>query len=105
MKKFRLKKGYKVIVTTGKDKGKIGEILQILPKLDKVLVSGVGEVKRHQKPSKTGGGAIVKKSMPIHISNVAFYDEKNKKPTRIGYKILDNGDKKRVMKTSLEIIG
>ncbi|NRA73312.1 MAG: 50S ribosomal protein L24 [Rickettsiales bacterium] len=105
MKKFKLKKGDKVIVTTGKDRGKVGDILKLFPKLDKVIVSGVGEVKKHQKPTKAGGGGIVKKSMPIHISNIAFYDEKNKKPSKIGYKILDNGDKKRIMKTSSEIIG
>ena len=105
MKKFKLKKGDKVIVIAGKDKGKTGEILQVFPKEDNVIVSGAGEVKKHKKPSKAGGGGIVKKSMPINISNVAFYDEKNKKLSKIGYKILENGDKKRVIKNSAEIIG
>jgi large subunit ribosomal protein L24 len=105
MKKLKLKKGDKVIVITGKDKGKVGNILQVLPKSEKVIVSGVGEVKKHSKPSKTGGGGIVKKSMPIHISNVAFYDEKSKKLSKVGYKILENGEKKRIIKTSKEIIG
>ena len=105
MKKLKLKKGDKVIVITGKDKGKVGNILQVLPKSEKVIVSGAGEVKKHSKPSKTGGGGIVKKSMPIHISNVAFYDEKSKKLSKVGYKILENGEKKRIIKTSKEIIG
>jgi len=105
MKKFKLKKGDKAIVIAGKDKGKIGEILQVFPRNERVMVVGVGEVKKHTKPSKTGGGGIVKKNMPIHISNVAFYDEKSKKMSKVGYKILDTGEKKRTMKTSKEIIG
>jgi large subunit ribosomal protein L24 len=105
MNKLRLKKGDKVIVITGKDKGKVGNILQAFPKDSRVTVAGVGEVKKHSKPSKTGGGGIVKKSLPIHVSNVAFYDEKSKKPSKIGYKILETGEKKRIMKTSKEIIG
>jgi large subunit ribosomal protein L24 len=105
MKKSKLKKKDKVIVIAGKDKGKVGEILQVLLKQERVLVSGVGEVTKHTKPSQAGGGGRVKKSMPIHISNVAFYDEKNKKPSRVGYSILETGEKKRIMKTSKEIIG
>jgi large subunit ribosomal protein L24 len=105
MKKLKLKKGDKIIVIAGKDKGKVGNILQAFPKQDRVTVSGVAEVKKHSKPSKSGGGGITNKPMPIHVSNVAFYDEKNKKPSRVGYQILETGEKKRIMKTSKEIIG
>lgn len=105
MKKFKLKKGDKVIVLTGKDKGKIGDILEMHIQDDKALVSGVNEVKKHQKPSRSSQGGIVTKLMPVHISNIAFYDEKSKKASRVGFKILKDGEKKRFAKRSDEIIG
>jgi len=104
-KKFKLKRGDKVIVVAGKDKGKTGDILKVLPLLDKVVVSGVNAVKKHTKPSKTSQGGIVSKNMPLHISNVALLDPKTNKASRVGYKILENGEKKRVAKRSGEIIG
>jgi large subunit ribosomal protein L24 len=95
MKKFRLKKGDRVIVIAGADKGLNGEILQVIPKTGRVIVSGVGKVK---------SGGIVEKFMPIHISNVAFYDAKTSKPSKVGYKVLEDGSKKRIAKVSGEII-
>jgi len=106
-KKFKLKKNDSVIVIAGKDKGKHGKILQILRDRDRVLVSGVNEVKRHTKPSKTHEGGIITKNLPLHVSNVSFYDEKAKKAVKIGYKIVegkDKSEKKRFVKTSGEII-
>jgi large subunit ribosomal protein L24 len=105
MKKFRLKKGDRVIVIAGADKGLNGEILQVIPKTGRVIVSGVGKVKRHTSPSaKNKSGGIVEKFMPIHISNVAFYDAKTSKPSKVGYKVLEDGSKKRIAKVSGEII-
>lgn len=106
-KKFKLKKNDSVIVITGKDKGKNGKILEVLRDRDRVLVSGVNEVKRHTKPSKTSQGGIVTKNLSLHISNVSFYDEKTKKAVKIGYKIVEGkgkNEKKRFIKTSGEII-
>ncbi len=105
MNKMKLKKGDTVLVIAGKDKGKTGEIIKSFPQESKVLVSGVNEVKKHQKPSRASEGGIVVKSMPIHISNVSFYDKKAEKASRVGYKTLDNGEKKRFAKKTGEIIG
>ena len=104
-KKLKLKKGYKVIVITGKDKGKTGDIVKVLPAENKVIVSGINVAKKHNKPSKTSKGGIVEKNMPLHISNVAYLDPKENKPSRIGCKILENGEKKRFAIRSGEIIG
>jgi large subunit ribosomal protein L24 len=104
-KKLKLKKGYKVIVITGKDKGKTGDIVKVLPAENKVIVSGINVAKKHTKPSKTSKGGIVEKNMPLHISNVAYLDPKENKPSRIGCKILENGEKKRFAIRSGEIIG
>jgi len=106
-KKFKIKKNDPVIVIAGKDKGKNGKVLKILIDQDRVLVSGVNEVKRHTKPSRTHQGGIVTKNLPIHISNVAFYDEKNQKASKLGYKMIgDSGkqEKRRFAKVSGEVI-
>jgi len=106
-KKFKLKKNDSVIVIAGKDKGKNGKILEVLRDRNRVLVSGVNEVKRHTKPSKTSQGGIITKNLSLHVSNVSFYDEKTKKAVKIGYKIIegkDKNEKKRFIKTSGEII-
>lgn len=105
MAKMKLKKGDKVIVLVGKDRGKTGEVIKSFPKESKLLVSGVNEAKKHQRPTRASSGGIVTKAMPIHVSNVAFYDEKAKKATKVGFKILENGEKKRIAKNSGEIIG
>ncbi len=101
--KLKLKKGDKIIVTTGKDKGKTGEITTVFPKENKVVVAGVNMVKRHTKPSQESAGGIISKEMPIHVSNVALADPKTGKATRIGYKVQD-GRKVRVAKKSGEVV-
>lgn len=91
---MKIKKGDKVIVIAGKDKGKSGNVLRALPKDDKVIVEGVNVVKRHQKARRGGeSGQIIDKTLPVHISNVALADPKTGKPTRIG---IDRKDGKRV---------
>jgi len=101
----RLKKKDKVVVLTGKDKGKVGEILSVMPKEQRVLVSGVNMISKHQRPSQTNPqGGIVRKEASIHISNVALADPKTGKPTRVGVKKLANGNKVRVAKRSGEVV-
>ena len=99
----KIRKGDKVIVLTGRDKGKTGEVTQVLPKEDRVVVSGVNVVKRHQRPSQTTPGGIVEKNASIHVSNVALVDPKSGEATRVGFKVED-GKKVRVAKKSGEVI-
>lgn len=101
--KLKLKKGDKVIVTTGKDKGKTGEITTVFPKENKVIIGGLNMVKRHTKPSQESAGGIVSKEMPIHVSNVALADPKTGKATRVGYKVED-GRKVRFATKSGEVV-
>ena len=98
--KLKIKKGDKVIAITGKDKGKQGEILRVLPKTSRVIVQGVNMVKRHTTPTQTQPGGIVEKEASIHISNVAHVDVDGKKPTRVGYKVLSDNRKVRFAKRS-----
>lgn len=103
--KFRLKKGDKVVVTAGKDKGHTSEIIKLNPTKEQVIVQGVNRVKKHLKKSaENPSGKIIEKELPIHISNVMFADPKDGKPTRVGYKIDENGKKIRFAKRSGEII-
>tara|TARA_B100001057_G_scaffold451313_1_gene494194 strand:+ start:947 stop:1267 length:321 start_codon:yes stop_codon:yes gene_type:complete len=88
--KFKLKKGDEVIVLAGKDKGKTGKILKMIPKEMKAIVSEVNRVKKNQKPDNNQPGGIIDKEMPLHISNLSFYDPEQKKGVRIGYKIINN---------------
>tara|TARA_B100001287_G_C22263127_1_gene335842 strand:- start:129 stop:443 length:315 start_codon:yes stop_codon:yes gene_type:complete len=87
-RKFKLKKGDEVIVLAGKDKGKTGKIIKMLPKIDKALVSDLNKIKKNQKPDNNQPGGIIEKEMPIHISNLSFFDSTSKKATRIGFKIV-----------------
>ncbi len=103
-KKFKLKKGDDVVVISGRDKGKTGSILRVIPAEDRVVVDGVNMVKRHTRPSQTQPGGIVDKEAPIHISNVAKADPKDGSATRVGYKFLDDGRKVRFAKQSGEVI-
>ncbi len=104
MAKLKIKKGDKVVVITGRDKGKTGEVKQVLPAENRVIVDGVNMVKRHTSPSAGNAGGIVEKEASIHVSNVAYVDPKTDKPTRIGYKTLEDGRKVRYAKRSGEII-
>ena len=102
--KFKIKKGDRVVVTTGRDKGKSGEVLAVQRGRNRVLVQGVNLVKRHQKPSQTAQGGIIEKEASVHISNVAHIDPKTDQPTRVGYRLLDDGRKVRFAKGSGEVI-
>jgi large subunit ribosomal protein L24 len=103
--KIKLKKGDKVVVLAGKDKGERGEILKMLRPRNKAIVQGVNMVKRHTAPSQTDpAGGIVAKEMPIHLSNLAIEDPKDGKPTRIGVRTLKDGTKERFAKRSGEAI-
>tara|TARA_Y100000996_G_scaffold360378_1_gene302791 strand:+ start:270 stop:584 length:315 start_codon:yes stop_codon:yes gene_type:complete len=98
-KKFKLKKGDDVIVLSGKDKGKKGKIVRMLPKIDKAIVSDINKAKKNQKPDNNQPGGIIEKDMPIHISNLSFFDTSADKAVRIGFKI--SKDKKiRINKVS-----
>jgi len=100
----KVKKGDRVVMLTGKDKGKSGEVVQVLPKDKRVIVSGVNMVKRHTAPSQTNAGGIVEKEASVHVSNVAHLDPKDDKPTRVGFKMLDGDRKVRYAKRSGEVI-
>ena len=84
--KLKIKKGDEVIVLAGKDKGKKGKIVKILPKINKAIVSDINKVKKHQKPGNNEPGGIVEKEMPIHISNLNYFDPKLNQGVRIGFK-------------------
>ena len=98
-KKFKLKKGDEVIILTGKDKGKTGKIIKMFPKKDKAIVSELNKVKKNQKPDNNQPGGIIEKEMPIHISNLSFFDNKLNKGIRIGFKI-EKEKKIRINKSS-----
>jgi len=102
--KFKIRKGDKVVVRTGKDKGKTGEVLRVLRDEERVLVQGINMVKRHTRPAPGNPGGIIDKEAAIHISNVALADPRTGKPTRVGFKILDGGRKVRVARRSGETI-
>jgi len=103
--KLHVKKDDTVIVIAGKDKGKKGRVIAAYPRENRVLVEGVNMVKKHQKPNQQyPQGGIITKEAPIHVSNVMLIDPKSGKPTRIGYKVLENGKKVRVAKRSGEVI-
>ncbi|OJW53266.1 MAG: 50S ribosomal protein L24 [Alphaproteobacteria bacterium 41-28] len=101
---FRIKKGDRVIVISGKDKGKFGQVLKVLRQDNRLLVQGVNLVKKHQRQTMAQEGGIVQKEASIHMSNVAHVDPVSKKPTRVGIKFLKDGQKTRVAKRSGETI-
>jgi large subunit ribosomal protein L24 len=100
----KIKKGDRVIVTTGRDKGKKGEVMKVFPKEDRALISGINMVKRHQRQTQKQPGGIVNKESPIHLSNVMHVDPKSGDATRIGSKVLNDGRKVRFAKKSGEVI-
>lgn len=99
----KIRKGDKVVVLTGKDKGKKGDVVAVFPKENKALVQGVNMVKRHEKASQTTTGGIVTREAKVHLSNLAIEDPKTGKPTRVGFKMQD-GNKVRFAKASGELI-
>jgi large subunit ribosomal protein L24 len=102
----KIKKGDKVVVLTGRDKGRSGEVIEVRPTESRALVRGVNMVKRHQKQTPQREGGIISKEAPIHLSNIALADPKSGKPTRVGFKVMNDGRKVRIAKRSgVEIDG
>jgi large subunit ribosomal protein L24 len=102
----RIRKGDKVVVITGRDKGRTGEVIQVMRAEDRALVRGIHIAKRHQRQTARQEGGIVSKETPIHLSNLALADPKDGKPTRIGFKLMPDGKKVRFAKRSgVEIDG
>ncbi|HET6927031.1 MAG TPA: 50S ribosomal protein L24 [Hyphomicrobiaceae bacterium] len=104
MSAAKIKKGDQVIVLAGRDKGKKGEVFQVMPKDGRALVRGVNVVRRHQRQTAQQEGGIISKEAAIHVSNLALEDPKDGKPTRVGFKRLDDGRKVRFAKRSGEVI-
>ena len=100
----RIRKGDRVVVLAGRDKGRNGEVLKVLPSENKAIVQGVNSVRRHQRQTQTQEGGIVSKELPVHMSNLALEDPKDGKPTRVGFKTLNDGKKVRFAKRSGEVI-
>ena len=104
MASLKIKKGDRVIVLTGRDKGKLGEVIEVRPKENRALVRGVNIVRRHQRQTGAQEGGIISKEGPIQLSNLALEDPKDGKPTRVGFRILEDGRKVRYAKRSGEVI-
>ena len=100
----KIKKGDRVIVTTGRDKGKRGEVRQVMPENGRAIVAGVDLVRRHTRQTAQTEGGIISKESTIHLSNLAILDPKTGKPTRVGFKVLDDGRKVRVARGSGDLI-
>jgi large subunit ribosomal protein L24 len=100
----RVKKGDRVVVTTGRDKGKQGEVLRVIPSEDRVVVQGVNMVKRHQRQTQASQGGIIEREAPVHLSNVMHIDRKSGEPTRVKIEMRD-GKTVRVAKRSGDVIG
>jgi large subunit ribosomal protein L24 len=104
MPSLKIKKGDHVIVLAGRDKGKHGEVIKVIPKENRALVRGVNMVRKHQRQSATTEGGIISKEATIQLSNLALEDPKDGKPTRVGFKFLADGKKVRFSKRSGEVI-
>jgi len=104
MPKLKIKKGDNVVVISGRDKGKRGQVLRVFPDDNRLIVQGVHVARRHTRQQLGEPGGIVDKELTIHVSNVAHLDPQSQKPTRVGYRILDNGRKVRVARRSGEVI-
>ena len=100
MSMAKIRKGDTVVVLTGKDRGRSGEVLRVMPKDGKALVQGINTITKHQKQTPSQEAGIVRREAPIQLSNLAVADPKDGKPTRIGFKINDDGTKVRVAKRS-----
>ena len=101
----RIRKGDRVVVITGTQKGTEGEVLQVFPVEERAVVRGVRMVKRHTKQQRMGQqGGIIEKEAPVHLSNLRLVDPKSGKPTKVGFRVLDNGTKARVAKATGELI-
>ncbi|TJZ73071.1 50S ribosomal protein L24 [Chitiniphilus eburneus] len=103
----KIRKGDEVVIIAGKDKGRRGTVLRVFPADDRVIVEGINVVKKHQKPNpmRNVQGGIVEKTMPIHVSNVAIFNAATGKADRVGFKVLEDGNKVRVFKSNGEVVG
>jgi len=101
---MKIRKGDRVKVITGRSKGKVGDVLRVMAAEQRVVVSGVNMIKRHTKPGRTDAGGIVEREAAIHVSNVAILDPKSDKPTKIGFKFLEDGRKVRIARGSGETL-
>ncbi len=99
---MKIRKGDRVKVITGRSKGKVGDVLRVLVAEQRVVVSGVNMIKRHTKPGRTEQGGIIEREAAIHVSNVALLDPKSEKPTKVGFKFLEDGRKVRFARSSGE---
>jgi large subunit ribosomal protein L24 len=104
MPKMKIKKGDNVVVISGRDKGRTGEVLRVIPADGRAVVQGVNVARRHTKPRMGEPGGILEKELSLHISNIAHVDPSSGKPTRVGYKILADGRKVRFARRSGEVI-
>jgi large subunit ribosomal protein L24 len=102
--KFKIKRGDRVVVLAGRDKGKKGEVMRVVRQDRRAVVSGVNMIKRHTRPSTGDPGGIIQREAPLHISNLALEDPKDGRPTRVGFRFLDDGRKVRYAKRSGEVI-
>ena len=100
----KIRKGDKVVILSGKDKGRNGEVIKVNPEEDTAIVRGINIVKRHQRQTQTQEAGIISKEAPIHISNLGIADPKDGKPTRVGFRIGEGGKKVRVAKRSGDLI-
>jgi large subunit ribosomal protein L24 len=96
----KIRKGDKVVVLSGRDKGRSGEVIEVRPSENRAVVRGVNMVKRHQRQTAQQEGGIISKELPVHLSNVALADPKDGKPTRVGFKVREDGKKIRIAKRS-----
>ena len=96
----KIRKGDKVIVLAGRDKGRSGEVIEVRPDENRAVVRGINMVKRHQRQTTNQEGGIISKELPVHLSNIAIADPKDGKPTRVGFKIRPDGKKIRIAKRS-----
>ena len=102
--KLKIRKGDRVKVIAGRSKGKVGDVLRVLPTEQRVVVAGVNVIKRHTKPGRTETGGIIEREAAIHVSNVALLDPKSDKPVKIGFKFLEDGRKVRIARGSGETL-
>ena len=102
--KLKIRKGDRVKVIAGRSKGKIGDVLRVIAADQRVVVSGVNVIKRHTKPSRAEAGGIIEREATIHVSNVALLDPKSDKPTKVGFRFLEDGRKVRIARASGETI-
>ncbi|MCY3702963.1 MAG: 50S ribosomal protein L24 [Rhodospirillales bacterium] len=102
--KFRIRRGDEVVVRTGRDRGRTGEVIRVDREQSRVVVRGVNIARRHMRPSPANPGGIVERELPIHVSNVALRDPSDGRPTKVGYRRMDDGRKVRIAKRSGDLL-